>query len=652
MNKIDRMKELTGILNEASRVYYSGTDEIMSNYEYDRMYDELLELEKDTGIRMSDSPTVKVGYEVAGELPKENHELPMLSLDKTKSVEALADFAGSKRCILSWKLDGLTVVLTYDGGGLVKAVTRGNGYVGEVVTANARTFKNLPLRIPFKGRLVIRGEALITYSDFEKINSEITSEEDKYKNPRNLCSGSVRQLNSKVTASRNVKLVVFSMIKAYEAEKLNSMEERFEWLENQGFEVVERKKVTREDVADAVKDFSEKIKNNDFPSDGLVLTYDDIAYGESLGTTAKFPRNAIAFKWQDETAETVLRKIEWSASRTGLINPVAVFDPVELEGTTVSRASVHNVSIVRELKLGTGDRIKVYKANMIIPQIAENLTGSGSAEIPEKCPVCGGITKTVQTAGAVMLYCTNEECQAKNVKKFQHFVERNALNIEGISEQTLEKFIDMGFIKEFYDIYHLDRYRDKIVSMDGFGEKSYENIIESIEKSRNTTLANVIYGLGIEGIGPANAKLICRSYDDDPDKITSCTAQELLKTEGIGEVLAGTFTDYFRKEHNTERFYRLLSELKLQREERKELSGISGRVFVITGSVNHFANRDELKSFIEKAGGKTAGTVSRNTDYLINNDVTSTSSKNKKAMELGVTIISEEEFLKLTGGIE
>ena len=652
MNQSDRIKELVNILNEAAKVYYSGTDEIMSNYEYDKLYDELLKLEEETGIVLSASPTQRVGYETLSELQKETHESPMLSLDKTKSVDALADFTGAHKSVLSWKLDGLTVVLTYNGGELVKAVTRGNGYVGEVITQNAKVFKNLPLTIPFKGNLVLRGEAIITYSDFEKINAEITAEEDKYKNPRNLCSGSVRQLNSEITAKRNVNLIAFALIKAEGVDFNNSVEEQFRWLEAQGFDVVERVMVTAADMQDKVQYFADRVKSNDFPSDGLVMMFDDIAYGESLGTTSKFPRNAIAFKWQDETAVTTLKEIEWSASRTGLINPVAIFEPVELEGTTVSRASVHNVSIVKELQLGIGDTITVYKANMIIPQIAENLTKSGSAVIPSMCPVCGGKTEIVQSAGAMTLYCTNSECQAKHIKKFEHFVERNALNIEGISEQTLEKFIDNGFIKEFSDIYHLDRYKDDIISMEGFGVKSYEKIIESVEKSRKTTLANVIYGLGIEGIGLANAKLICRYFEESVDKIIECTEDELLMIEGIGDVLAKGFRRYFEQPDNVRVFRNLVKELDIVVEQRDDNTPISGKVFVITGSVNHFANRDELKAYIERLGGKTTGSVSAKTHYLINNDVNSNSSKNKKAKELGIPILSEEDFLELAGGKE
>ena len=649
MDKMTRIKELTGILNEAAKVYYSGTDEIMSNFQYDKLYDELQALEKETGIVLAKSPTNRVGYETLSELPKEEHESPMLSLDKTKSVEELAAFAGKHKSLLSWKLDGLTVVLTYENGALSKAVTRGNGYIGEVITPNARVFANLPTSIPYKGKLVIRGEAIITYSEFERINNEAENDSEKYKNPRNLCSGSVRQLNNEITAKRNVNLIVFALISAENTDFNNSREQQFIWLKNQGFDVVEYKVVNEDNMQDTVGYFSQAISSNDFPSDGLVLIYDDIAYGESLGTTAKFPRNAIAFKWSDETAVTTLKYIEWSASRTGLINPVAVFEPVELEGTTVSRASVHNVSIVRELMLGEGDEITVYKANMIIPQIAENLTKSNTAVIPKNCPVCGGTTRIDHGNGTDTLYCTNPQCQAKNIKKFVHFVARNAMNIDGISEQTLEKFVDHGFIKTYTDLYHLDRYKDEIIQMEGFKDKSYSNIIKSVEASRNTTIDKVIYGLGIAGIGLANARLICRQYNEDVKVITGLTKDELIKVDGIGEVIADAFAKYFQNENNLKSFYELISELNLQKEQRDTSSAIAGKTFVITGNVSHFANRDELKAFIEKNAGKTTGSVSQKTDYLINNDTESTSSKNKKAKELGIPIISEEDFLKLAG---
>ena len=645
--KKERMQELIKILNEASKAYYAEDREIMSNFEYDRLYEELEGLEQETGIVLSGSPTVSVGYESVEELPKERHESPMLSLGKTKSREELKDWLQGKEAILSWKLDGLTVVLTYRNGALFKAVTRGNGEIGEVITGNARTFKNIPLNITFKGELVLRGEAVITYSDFEKINEEIPEAEAKYKNPRNLCSGSVRQLNNEITAKRNVRFYAFTLVSAEDVDFHNSREEQFRFLEKQGFEVVERKMVTPDTILSAISEFENKIPAYDVPSDGLVLTYEDIAYGKSLGRTAKFPRDAIAFKWADEIRETTLTEVEWSASRTGLINPVAIFTPVELEGTTVSRASVHNVSIVKELRLGIGDRITVYKANMIIPQIAENLTQSGNLPIPATCPVCGGETKIQNMNDTETLYCTNPECAAKKIKSFTLFVSRDALNMEGLSEATLEKFISMGFIHEYADLFHLTEHRDAIVDMEGFGEKSYANLVDSIEKARNTTLPRLIYGLGIANIGLVNAKMLCRHFDYDLDALQSAKEEELSDIEGVGDVIAGAFVSYMNNPANKEKIDHLLPELHLEKPESStENQNLAGLSFVVTGTLNSFENRNALKEEIEKRGGKVTGSVTSKTECLINNDVTSSSSKNKKAKELNVPILSEEDFLQ------
>ena len=646
--KIQRMKELIPILREAAKAYYQESREIMSNLEYDRLYDELAALEKATGVILSGSPTQQVGYEVLSELPKETHETPMLSLDKTKSVEDLQQWLGDKKGILSWKMDGLTIVLTYENGILAKAVTRGNGEIGEVITANARAFSNIPLNIAYKGQLVLRGEAVITYSDFERINSQIGDADAKYKNPRNLCSGSVRQLNSQVTAERNVHFEAFALVRAEGVDFNNSRKCQFEWLKSQGFEVVYHEEVTDQTLPEKVEWFGREAEHNDIPSDGLVLLFDDIAYGDSLGRTAKFPRNAIAFKWQDEVRETTLSYIEWSASRTGLINPVAVFEPVELEGTTVSRASVHNISIREGLELGAGDRITVYKANMIIPQIAQNLTRSGVRDIPDRCPVCGGVTKIRRINDVKSLYCTNPDCQAKKIKSFTLFVSRDALNIDGLSEATLEKFISMGFIHEFADIFHLENHRETIVEMEGFGPKSYDNLIASVKKASETTLPRVIYGLGIAGIGLANAKMLCRHFQYEFQKMRSSSEEELTAADGIGGVLAQAWMDYFADEKNNAVVDRLLGELTIEQEPMEEgEKPFEGLTFVITGSVEHFANRKELQELIESKGGKAAGSVTSKTAYLINNDTMSNSSKNKKAKDLGIPIISEEEFLKM-----
>ena len=650
-DKTKRIRELIETLRAAGRAYYQESREIMSNFEYDKLYDELVSLEKETGIVFANSPTQNVGYEVVSALPKERHEKPMLSLNKTKSVEELADWLGGQTGLLSWKMDGLTIVLTYQNGTLVKAVTRGNGEIGEVITANAKAFVNVPLNISYKGELILRGEAIIRYSDFEKINERIEDVDAKYKNPRNLCSGSVRQLNSEITAQRQVHFYAFSLVKADGIDFKNSRKEQFEWLKTQGFEVVEYHEVTKETLPETVKMYSEAIAENDTPSDGLVLLYDDIAYGQLLGRTAKFPRDSIAFKWADEIQETKLLYIEWSASRTGLINPVAVFEPVELEGTTVSRASVHNISIMEALELGAGDRITVYKANMIIPQIADNLTRSGVRDIPEVCPVCGGQTEVRQINDVKSLYCTNPDCQAKKIKSFTLFTSRDALNIAGLSEATLEKFIGVGMIHEYADIFHLDRHQEEIVEMDGFGQKSYDNLIAAAEKASHTTLPRMVYGLGVAGIGLANAKMICRHFKNDFEAMRHATVEELVEIDGIGEVLAQAWTAFFSDGKNNAIVDHLLAELTFEADEEENGEGadetFAGMNFVITGSLEHFKNRKELQELIERRGGKVTGSVTSKTNYLINNDVASSSSKNKKARELGVPILSEEEFLKL-----
>ena len=661
MNKIEKIKELTKKLNAASEAYYKNDIEIMSNFEYDRLYDELVELENETGITLNDSPTVKVGYETVQQLPKEAHEKRMLSLDKTKSIAELKVWLGNQKGLLSWKIDGLTVVLTYEGGELVKAVTRGNGEIGEVITNNAKTFKNLPKRIPFKGELVIRGEAFIKYSDFDKINQKIPEFDAKYKNPRNLCSGSVRQLNSEITAHRNVNFDCFSLEKA-EYKKIldeefvnldeiwkNSKKNQLSWLEKMGFQVVEYKEVTTDDIEDTVKDFSERIAEYDVPSDGLVLIYDDIAYGDSLGSTAKFPRNSIAFKWKDDMMETVLEEIIWSPSRTGLINPIARFNPVELEGTVVSRASVHNVSILKELNLKVGDRIKVYKANMIIPQIEENLSKTDEdVVLPETCPACDYGVELKSDLGVETLFCSNRLCPAKRIKSFSLFVSRDAMNIENLSEATLEKFIGMGLIKTLPDIFYLKNYRAEITSMEGFGEKSFDNLVNAVEKSKKVTVAKFIYALGISGIGVANGKLIARHFDNDWEKIQNASAEELMQIDGIGEVVANAFIDFLHDDENKKNVEKLLDIVKFDVEPKGLTDGdLRGKTFVITGNVHIYKNRNELKSAIEVNGGKVTGSVSSNTDFLINNDIDSASSKNKKAKELGIPIISEDEFTRM-----
>lgn len=645
---LQQMKELVKTLNKAAKAYYQEDREIMDNREYDALYDQLEKLEKETGITLADSPTVNVGYEAVDVLPKETHESPMLSLDKTKDRETLRQFVGNHKTLLSWKMDGLTIVLTYENGELQKAVTRGNGTVGEVITNNARVFRNIPLKIAYQGRLVLRGEAVITYSEFERINKSIEDVEARYKNPRNLCSGSVRQLNNQITAERNVRFYAFALVSASGTDMHNSREYQMEWLKDQGFEVVEYRVVTADNLDNAMDYFAATIEKNDFPSDGLVALYDDIAYGDSLGSTAKFPRNAFAFKWADEIRETTLRSIEWSPSRTGLINPIAVFDPVELEGTTVSRASVHNVSILKELELGIGDTIQVYKANMIIPQIAENLTRSSNLPIPDICPACGQEAKVIRENEVEALYCMNPECAAKKIKAFTLFVSRDAMNIDGLSEATLEKFIARGFIHNFGDIFEIGRYRKEIIEMEGFGQKSFDNLMESLEKAKETTLAKVIYSLGIANIGLSNAKVICRHFDNDLEAIRKADLEEVSAIDGIGPVIARNLVEYFQKAENNQKLDQFMQHLHIQKDVLQKEQIFTGMNFVITGSLEHFSNRSEAKNLIESLGGKVTGSVTGKTTYLINNDTASNSSKNKKARELGVPILSEEDFIKLT----
>ena len=637
---LQQMKELVKTLNKAAKAYYQEDREIMDNREYDALYDQLEKLEKETGITLADSPTVNVGYEAVDVLPKETHESPMLSLDKTKDRETLRQFIGNHKTLLSWKMDGLTIVLTYENGELQKAVTRGNGTVGEVITNNARVFRNIPLKIAYQGRLVLRGEAVITYSEFERINKSIEDVEARYKNPRNLCSGSVRQLNNQITAERNVRFYAFALVSASGTDMNNSREYQMEWLKDQGFEVVEYRVVTADNLDNAMDYFAATIEKNDFPSDGLVALYDDIAYGDSLGSTAKFPRNAFAFKWADEIRETTLRSIEWSPSRTGLINPIAVFDPVELEGTTVSRASVHNVSILKELELGIGDTIQVYKANMIIPQIAENLTRSSNLPIPDICPACGQEAKVIRENEVEALYCMNPECAAKKIKAFTLFVSRDAMNIDGLSEATLEKFIARGFIHNFGDIFEIGRYREEIIEMEGFGQKSFDNLMESLEKAKETTLAKVIYSLGIANIGLSNAKVICRHFDNDLEAIRKADLEEVSAIDGIGPVIARNLVEYFQKAENNQKLDQLMQHLHIQKDVLQKEQIFTGMNFVITGSLEHFSNRSEAKNLIESLGGKVTGSVTGKTTYLINNDTASNSLKNKKARELGVPILS------------
>ena len=647
MDKINRMKLINNKLSEAANAYYNTGVAIMSDHEYDQLYDELEALEKETGIVLSGSRTQKVGFEAVSSLRKVRHESRMLSLDKTKIPDELEAWLGDNTGFLSWKLDGLTLVLTYEEGRLVQAVTRGNGEIGEDITNNALHIIGIPSKIPFKGRMVVRGESLMKYKDFEIVNST-TEEGSKYKNPRNLCVGTVRNLDPKVTAERNINFFAFNLVSA-DGYDNNSFKERLDWLNTLGFQSVHGVTVTASSLKEKIEDFKSSIAENEFPSDGLVLMLDDVAYGNSLGETSHAPRNGMAFKWKDETADTKLIEVEWSASRTGLLNPVAVFEPVELEGTTVSRASVHNASIVKQLKLGIGDTLTVYKANMIIPQILENKTASGSLSLPEVCPVCGGSTQIMTSDDDVeTLHCVNKECPAKHIGRFEHFVQRDAMNIIGMSTATIETLVDEGIIRNFSDFYHLDKFRDKIVSLEGFGEKSYQKLHEAIENSRSPELSRVLLAIGIPNIGRAASRLITEKYKT-PEELICLTAEQLTSIDGIGDVLASEYVRFFADDDKRNEFLKLIEELKISTsEETENNSFITSKTFVITGSVSIWKNRSELKAFIESKGGKVSSSVSSKTDYLINNDKESGSAKNKAAKSLGIPIISEEDFKNMS----
>ncbi|MBR2832891.1 MAG: NAD-dependent DNA ligase LigA [Bacilli bacterium] len=646
MNDTKRMKELIEILNNAARLYYQYNTTIMTDFEYDKLYDELVELEAKTGVTLSNSPTVNIEPEISSSLEQVHHPAPMLSLSKTKLIDELEDFLGDKEGLISWKLDGLTIVLTYENGKLVSGVTRGTGIIGEVVTENVKQFKNVPLTISYKDRLVLRGEAVITYSDFKKMNETLGEGSSKYKNPRNLCSGSVRQLDSRITAKRSVNCIIFELI---EGKKFDKKDQVFKWLESLGFTPVENFIVTRKNLKEKVLEFKKRVSTYNIPSDGLVLTYNDTKYSDSLGSTAKYPKHSMAFKWQDETAETTLREVYWSASRTGLINPVAVFDPVELEGTIVSRASLHNISILKGLKIGINDKILVYKANMIIPQVADNLTKSNNLKIPTNCPICHHKTQIIRSNDVDYLYCTNDYCIAKTTKRLALFVSRNALNIEGISDAILTKLVDEKMVNNYSDLFHLDKYKDKIISFEGFGPKSYENIINSVEKSRKVKTANFIYALGIPEVGLSRAKLICNKYNNNFQTIRNLSFEKLSEIDGVGEVIAKEWENYFNNEEFKKEVDNLLKEITFS-DKKNNSDTLKDQVFVITGSLNHFANRDELIEYIEQNGGKVIKAISTNVNYLINNDISSTSSKNKKAKELNIPIISEEDIIKMSKG--
>ena len=637
-----RIRSLIDILNKANEAYYYHDNEIMSNKEYDDLYDQLIQLENESGIIYSDSPTQNLGEHIYSSLPKVKHESPMLSLDKTKDRDALREWLGNKEGVLSWKLDGLTVVLTYENGKLEKAVTRGNGAIGEEITENAKFFKNVPLRIPFKGKLILRGEAVISYHDFETINVE---EQGRFKNPRNLASGSIRALDTNQVKKRKVQVIIFEVIQGSEA---NLVTDKFTWISHLGFKPVDYEVVNADNILEKIQDFENRITSNNIPSDGLVLTFNDTAYGRSLGTTGKFPKHSMAFKWQDEVEETVLRSVEWNTSRTGLINPVAVFDPVYLEGTEVSRATLNNVSYIKDLQLGIGDTIEVYKSNMIIPTILSNKTKSNNLIIPVVCPTCGMQARLIRSNNTEILQCMNLDCPARFLNKLIHFCSRDAMDIQGLSIKTLEFVIKQGWVNNFLDLYNLQNYERKWAMMRGFSTVSVRKYLAAIENSKKTESARFLYALGIPKIGRHQSQSLIqvyKSWDAFIQAVKSNT--DFSHIDGVGDCLNQNIHNWYNGFYKQDQIEKLASLMIFEDQEITTSDILKGKTFCITGKLNMFANRSDLVKFIEQQGGKVSGSVSKNTDYLINNDKGSNSSKNKKAIELGVSIITESEFSKL-----
>lgn len=641
-----RMKELIKQLNAAAEAYYNSEQEIISNKEYDALYEELQTLEAKLGA-LPESPTQRVGEKATGSRPKVSHEHPALSLDKTKEINILQKWLGyDKEGILSWKMDGLTIVITFMGGHMIQAVTRGDGFIGEDITDNAASFFGIPAEIPFMGKVIIRAEAVITYDEFIRINEELPADAEPYKNPRNLTSGTVRLLNG--IRDRIVESHAFELVEM-EGGKPQYIKEQFELLQAWGFKVVDHILVSGENLENQVYNLEKSIEQNPFPSDGLVLTYNDSVYGESLGVTGKFPRNAIAFKWEDETYNTILKEIEWSASRTGLLTPVAVYDPVEVDGSTISRASLFNVSYLQNLQLGIGDHILVYKANKIIPQLSDNLTKSNTAIIPTHCPICGGETSmlTRESDGRKVhtLVCTNSKCPAKHLGRFSRFVCRDAMNIIGVSEKTLKRMIDMGYLHDLTDIYRLENYRAEIEAMEGFGKKSADKLFASIIASKVVEPWRFLYALDIPNVGRDASKKILRicggSIEGFVKRIQS--GEDFLDAEDVGDVTNQLILEWKKDEEKVKEMLELMELMQFTRS-KGAADVLKGKTVVITGKLKTFKNRDELIAFVEDNGGKVAGSVSANTSYLINNDVNSASSKNIKAKSLGVPIISELEF--------
>lgn len=664
LKKVERIKELNQQLNQYRDSYYNNSVSEISDYEYDKLFDELKRLEEETNIVMANSPTHTVGYEVKSKLEKVKHSHPMLSLDKTKSVDELKKFAGSQDCLLTCKMDGLTVLLTYENGKLIQAETRGNGEIGEDITHNAKVFENIPLYIDYLGYLEVEGEAIITYSDFEKINSRLP-EDEKYKNPRNLATGSVRQLDNSIAAKRYVKFIVWKVQKIEdEIENNNSFLHRLLFAKQLGFDVVplltySNNTSDKEDCEEMIENLRKYAANKGFPIDGLVMTYNDILYGESLGVTDHHPKHSLAFKFYDDIYPTKLLDVEFTMGKTGILTPTAIFEPVEIDGTIVERASLHNLSIMNNLGIThKGQVVNVYKANAVIPQIDSveednvEVTDNNIIIPAENCPICGADTKIVKDNNSEILVCSNPDCKGKFLGKLSHFVSKNAINIDGLSEQTLQKFIELGWVSNFQDIYRLINHNKDMAVLDGFGKRSTNKLITAIENSRKTTLDRFIYALSIPLIGRSTSKDIAKYCNNDINVFMKVMIENkahdfINSIDGFGDVMYKSLYDWWNEYCLS--FFELSKEFYFETTNENNNSSVDllGKVFVITGGLNHYKNRDELIRTIEQLGGKVSGTVSKKTSYLINNDTKSKSGKNKKAIDLGIQIISEDEFINM-----
>ena len=667
--KVKRIHELVKQLNEYRDAYYNRAESLVVDSEYDRLFDELKALETDTGVVLMNSPTSTVGYDVKSKLEKVSHDIPLLSLDKTKDVDELVKFMGNHKCLLMYKYDGLTVELIYNNGKLIQASTRGDGYTGEDITHNAKTFKNIPLTIPYNGFLRVVGEAIIYKHDFQKINDNLPAGEKPYANARNLAAGSVRQLDSAVCYTRNIHFMLWDVLEGLDDlptlddlfPASDSRMTKFFACERLGFELPYACRFEQESSAfiiqDAIEHMRDQAIEKGIPIDGMVMKYDSISYSKQKGGTSHHNNDGIAFKFEDETAETVLREIEWSMGRTGQLTPVAIFDPIELDGTIVTRASVHNLSYIKDYDLNIGDKLKVYKANMIIPQILENISATErgtkhGVQYPDACPVCGGSIRVEQVNDTESVYCDNPKCNGKKLGKFSHYVSKPAMNIDGLSEATLEKFINSGWLTDFTDLYHLNRYDKEIMRMEGFGKRSYDKLMTAIEASKSTTLARLLISLGIPYIGKTASKAISNYCAGDPYKFIELINDDFnwMQLEDFGEVMSASLKDWFSDDDNFKLYHCIVGHLNIQIEKAITTpvadNPFIGKTVVATGSLQNFT-RDGIGKKLKELGAKVGSSVSKKTDYVIAGE--KAGSKLTKAKELGVPVLTETEFMAMIG---